>query len=83
MPERRPRAIADVVAERLAEYLGPHTARVAVKTFSQKALGRGPETLEPADVHALCAALLPMLRTFVGRAQAEALLGRIEQELGR
>jgi hypothetical protein len=83
MPERRGRAIADVIAERLAEYLGENTSRIAVKTFAIKALGRGPETLTPDDVPILCDALLPMLRTFVGRAHAEVMLMQINEDLGR
>ncbi len=75
-------AIADRIAARLSVYLGPHTGRAAVKTFAQKALGRGPETLTLADVPALQTALRPMLRTFVGRAQCEVVLKQIAQELG-
>jgi hypothetical protein len=75
-------AIADRIASRLAVYLGPATGRAAVKTFATKALGRGPETLTLADVPALHAALRPMLRTFVGRAQCEVLLQQIARELG-
>lgn len=74
--------IADKIAERLAIYLGPHTARVAVKTFSMKALGRGPETLMPSDIPRLNAALRPMLRTFVGRAQCEIVLEQINVAVG-
>jgi hypothetical protein len=74
--------IADRIAARLATYLGPHTGRVAVKTFTQKALGRGPETLTLADIPALQNALRPMLRTFVGRAQCEIVLQQIGRELG-
>jgi len=74
--------IAERISARLALYLGPHTGRVAVKTFSLKALGRGPETLTLADVPALQAALRPMLRTFVGRAQCEIVLLQIARELG-
>jgi serine/threonine-protein kinase len=74
--------IADAVALHLATYLGPHTSRVAVKTFSMKAFARGPETLTRADVHGLVQALRPMLRTFVGRAQCELVLEQIELELG-
>lgn len=74
--------IADRIAARLALYVGPNTGRVAVKTFTMKALGRGPETLTVADVPALQAALRPMLRTFVGRAQCEVVLKQIAQELG-
>jgi hypothetical protein len=83
MPGRQGRAIADAISDRLAEYLGPNTARIAVKTFAHKALGRGPETLVPEDVAPLCDALLPMLRTFVGRAHAEVMLMQINEELGR
>jgi len=74
--------IADRIAARLALYLGPHTGRVAVRTFAVKALGRGPETLTLADVPALQQALRPMLRTFVGRTQCEIVLQQIAQELG-
>jgi hypothetical protein len=74
-------AIADRIAARLGLYLGPHTGRVAVKTFALKALGRGPETLTLEDVPALQAALRPMLRTFVGRSQCEIVLQQISWEL--
>lgn len=69
--------LAEILASRLALYLGAYTARTAVKTFSHKALGRGPETLTPADIPVLSEALRPMLRTFVGRAQADVLFKRI------
>jgi hypothetical protein len=75
------RTIADRIADRLAVYLGPHTGRVAVKTFSLKALGRGPETLEIADLPALEQALRPMLRTLLGSARAELVLAEIRREL--
>ena len=74
--------IADRAAERLAPFLGPHTARTAVKTFTQRALGRGPETLTLADVPALAAALKPMLRTLVGKDRGEAVVRLILREFG-
>ncbi|EYF00152.1 hypothetical protein [Chondromyces apiculatus] len=74
--------IADSIASRLAVYLGPHTARNAVKTFSMKALGRGPDTLTAEDVPRLADALRPVLRTFVGRAQAEVIVERIARKSG-
>lgn len=46
-----------------------------------KALGRGPETLTLADIPKLQEALRPMLRTFVGRTQCEALLQQIAEEV--
>jgi hypothetical protein len=77
------RSIADVVLRRLTGYLGPHTAKVALKTFAQKATGRGPEMLTLADMPALQAALRPMLRTFIGRIECERVLDEIAREAGR
>ena len=76
-----PSPTAQQIADHLAEYLGPHTARVAVKTFSMRALGRGPEDLLPMDAAAVLDALKPMLRAFVGRERAEAVIERIRQEV--
>jgi hypothetical protein len=56
---------------------------VAVKTFSQRALGRGPETLTPIDVPALAEALRPMLRTLVGKEKGELVVKQILRELGQ
>ena len=72
--------LAERIAGRLAVDLGPHTGRVAVKTFCWKALGRGPETLESADVPTLLEAMRPMLRTLLGRDRAEVVLTRIRNE---
>ncbi len=82
MPEGPPSAIAERIAIKLGAYLGPHTGRVAVKTFAQRALGRGPETLTLADWPKLEASLRPMLRTLVGGARAELVLAEIRRELG-
>ncbi len=73
--------IAAKIADRLAVYLGAHTAKVAVKTFSQRTLGRGQETLTPADLPALFDALRPMMNTLIGRKQCDAILERLRQEL--
>lgn len=75
------RSIAEVLAQEMATYVGPHTARVAVKTFSLKALGRGPETLTTADVPALTQALRPMLRTLAGRLMSDAIVEQIHKVL--
>jgi hypothetical protein len=82
-PSAPGKTVADVIADRLAVYLGPHTGRVAVKTFAQKALGRGPETLTQADVPALEQALRPMLRTLVGGARAELVLAEIRRDVAK
>src|SRR5438045_346254 len=74
--------IAERVARRLAHTLGPHTARVAVKTFTQRALGRGPETLAIADIVPLANALKPMLRTLLGKQRGETVAAQILREFG-
>jgi hypothetical protein len=74
--------IADRLALRLARYLGPHTARVAVKTFAARGLGRGPETLTLSDVPAMTQALRPMLRTLVGKQRCEIVLQQILGDFG-
>jgi hypothetical protein len=71
----------EIVATRLAEYLGPHTARVAIKTFSTKVGHSGADPFTSADVGALLEALRPMLRTLLGRERAEQLLATIQLEL--
>jgi hypothetical protein len=73
--------LATIIAGHLAVYLGEHTARVAVKTFSQRALGRGQDTLTTADLPKLLDALRPMMNTLVGRRQCDALLEKLRTEL--
>jgi hypothetical protein len=73
--------IAAVIADNLALYLGAHTAKVAVKTFSQKTFGRAPETLTPADLPKLFDALRPMMNTLIGRRQCESVLEKLRVEL--
>jgi hypothetical protein len=78
----RPTPVADQIAARIALYLGPQTAKVAVASLAQREVGRRPENLELEHVPALLAALRPMLRTFVGASQCEILLRRLARELG-
>jgi len=81
-PEPGQNAVAERIAARLGAYLGPHTGRVAVKTFALKALGRGPDTLTVGDWVRLEPALRPMLRTLVGNARAELVLSEIRRDIG-
>jgi hypothetical protein len=80
MPESAADSVADRIAARLARYLGPHTGRVAVKTFAARALGRGSETLTVADVPAMTQALRPMLRTLLGKQRGEIVVQHILRE---
>lgn len=79
MPPRRPPA--EIIAEGIGRYIGPHMARNAVKTFAAKALGRGPETIVVADTVPLLAAMRPMLRTLLGAHQAELVVQQLTKEI--
>jgi hypothetical protein len=76
-----PRTPAQIVTERLAVYLGPHTATSAVKTFTQRALHITPDQLTLANAPALVDALRPMLRTLLGAGQGDAVIEQLRQEL--
>jgi len=71
---------AEILTGRLAFYIGPHTARVAVKTFCQSALSIDPARLAAADVPRLLPALRPMLRTLLGSARAEEIVAALAEE---
>lgn len=72
--------VAGRIAARLARYLGPHTGRVAVKTFAMRGLGRGHESLTIEDVPAMTQALRPMLRALLGRHRCEIVIQTILSE---
>lgn len=73
-------SVADRIAGRLARYIGPHTGRVAVKTFALRGLGRAAETLTVEDVPAMTQALRPMLRTLLGKQRCEIVVQHILRE---
>lgn len=71
----------DIISERLAQYLGPHMARSAVRTFSQRALHIPPEEVARNRASELLRALRPCLNTLIGHAECEVVLSRLEVEL--
>ncbi len=77
-----PHSLAEVVLRELTHYLGPHTAKSALKTFSERALGKTPDALTNADAPALLQALKPMLRTLLGAERCEEVLSTIAREVG-
>jgi hypothetical protein len=81
-PDMDGRPPHQVIADRLAQYLGPHTARVALKTFAERIGLRSPEALTRAQVPELLAALRPMLHTLIGRERTEGLVLQLARELG-
>lgn len=77
----RPPAPWEIVRDRLSRYLGPNTARTAVKTFSHKATGLPPEALSTAQVKLLLDALRPMLKTLLGAVQCDRILTQLTVEI--
>lgn len=65
----------------LEAYLGHHNAINAIKTFSQRTVGKTPETLTPEDVPHLLDALRPMLNTLVGQDTARRILDEIRRKV--
>lgn len=77
-----PAALADVVVKELTRYLGPHTAKNAIKLFAQKSVNKAPEALVRDDLEPLLAALRPMLRTLIGTRETDVVLAGLRRELG-
>ena len=77
-----PVAISEVVIRELTRYLGPHTAKNALKLFAQKSVRKTPEELGYYDLEPLLTALRPMLRTLIGSRETDALLEDLRRELG-
>jgi hypothetical protein len=71
----------EVLQDRLAVYLGPNTARAALKTFAQKSVGVPPEKMSPEQAKRLLEALRPMLKTLLGAAQADQLVAHMGLEM--
>ena len=74
--------IHQAVEARLAAVLGPNTARMALRTFCLRLLGKPPEALGQAEIPALATALRPPLRTLLGAEATEQLLAEITREHG-
>jgi hypothetical protein len=72
----------EVVYKHLARYLGPYTARTAVRTFADRSLQKTPEQITRTDAPILLKALRPMLRTLIGGDECEAVLRDMGKELG-
>jgi hypothetical protein len=68
------------VHRRLEEFIGPHTTRLAIKTFSQKTLGMTPDQLRDREVPDLIRALRPLLRSMLGETQGEQVVEQLLSE---
>ena len=72
---------AEVVRERLAQYLGPFTAKNAVQMMSRQAAGTDADQVTRSQVPAVLEALGPTLRTLLGKSTAEKVVDEIRKEL--
>ena len=71
----------EIVFRHLARYLGPHTAKTALKTFSERSLNKPPEMVTRIDAPKLLQALKPMLRTLIGADECDLVLSQVTREL--
>jgi len=62
--------ILEKVQNYLSPLLGANTARIAVKTFSER-LGKKPETLTRQDLPVLAQSMHGMLKTLCGAEKAD------------
>jgi hypothetical protein len=58
---------------RLAVFVGPHTARLSLKTFAQKQFGMAPADLPLSALPELVKSLKPLLRSMLGESDGEKL----------
>jgi hypothetical protein len=73
-----PAPLVERIQGELAQYLGPHTAGVAIRRFAERSLKVAPEAVSAANAPQLLDALLPMLRTLLGSVQGDALVQRLK-----
>ena len=76
-------AVIERLQRRLAVYVGPHTARLSLKTFAQKQFGVDPADLAPGKLPDLVKSLRPLLRSMLGESDAERLSRLLLQECER
>jgi hypothetical protein len=72
---------AGVLVSVVEPFLGPHTARNALRTFSQAALGRIPDRMDRNEAELVVAAMTPMLRTLLGADAASKLTADLREKI--
>ena len=70
--------IADAVIARLSAHLGPHVAKMAIRSFAKKADVRH-EQITAAHVPRLIQEIRPMLTVMIGKGPSEAVVAEIER----
>jgi hypothetical protein len=71
----------EVLQSRLAIYLGPHTAKSAVRLCSARMFQRAPDELDTEDVRRMVESFRPMLKTLLGVEHCDKILALLAVEL--
>ena len=71
--------VADAVIATLSVHLGPHVAKMALRSFAKKAGIAGQEQLTAAHVPRLLAEIRPMLNVMIGKGPSEAVVADLER----
>jgi hypothetical protein len=72
---------AEIVREKLGQYLGPFTAKNAVQMVARQTVGVDADGITRTQIPAVLEALGPTLRTLLGKATAEKVADEIRKEL--
>jgi hypothetical protein len=74
---------AEIVREQLGLYMGAFTSRNAVQLTTKQCFpGTAADDLTLAQIPVLLDALGPMLRTLLGKAGADKVIGEVKWKLG-
>ncbi len=74
-----PEPIVEVVIAKLSVHLGPHVAKMAVRSFAKKAGVDGYEHLTAAHVPRLIEDIRPMLNVMIGKGPSASVVADIER----
>lgn len=71
--------IADAVVAKLSVHLGPHVAKMAIRSFAKKVGVPGQDRLTVDHLPALIDEIRPMLNVMIGKGPAQAVVAEIER----
>lgn len=77
------RTPSEIVIDVLSPYLGPHTAKTALRTFAQRTLQMSPDSLTLTDTLRVIEALKATLGGLLGSAKADEIVRQLDAELKR
>lgn len=72
-----PEPLTETVISKLAVHLGPHVARMTVKSFAKKV--GAPDQLTVAHLPKLIEEIRPMLNVMIGKGASESVVADIQR----